>query len=502
MIEHLPVLVVLLPLVGSAVVPVLGLLSARAARLLALGVLLLTHLAALGALYRALETGVWRYELGGWAAPWGIEYVVDALGGGMAVLVSAMALLSAIYAGPHLRAWRGAPVALYHAVHLLLAAGLLGIVLTGDVFNLYVSLEISALAAYALLAGGTRPGTVAAFRYLLVGTIAASFYLLGIGHLYAVTGTLNMADLAARLPEVQEVGVVATGLALIVVGLAIKTALFPLHGWLPDAYSSAPAPVVAFVASVKGKVSAYVLLRILVFVFDGHGLAERALDLLAVVAAVTILAGSAMALAQRDLNRMLAYSSVGHMGYIVLGLGLGTAAGLTGAVLHIVNHAVAKGCLFMASGNLQLRAGSSRITALSGMARQMPLTMAAFVVAALSMIGLPPTGGFFSKWYLLLGALEGGAWLVVVVIVTSSLLSAVYFFRILETAYFRPPEATAAPTSSADEAAAAPGEGRTEAPLAMLAPVLLLALCILGLGVFNQGLVEVVLRPALATVGR
>ena len=495
--EHLPILVVMLPLAGAVVVPVLGLASARAARGLSLGALLLAHLASLAALRVAVETGVWRYELGGWAAPWGIEYVVDPLAGAMAALVSLMALLSAVYAVPDLEG-RGGAAGLYQALHLLLTAGLLGIVLAGDVFNLYVFLEISSLSAYALLAAEGGRASVAAFRYLLVGTIAASFYLLGIGYLYAITGTLNMADLAARLPEAPEAGVVATAVALIVVGLAIKTAVFPLHGWLPDVYSYAPAPVVAFVASVMSKVSAYVLLRFLFFVLEGRDAASRALDLLGVAGAAAVVAGSVMALAQRDLRRMLAYSSVGQMGYVVLGLGLGNAAGLTGALLHVVNHAVMKGCLFMAGGNVLRRAGTARIPDYAGMAGRLPLTMAAFVVAALSMIGLPPTGGFFSKWYLILGALERGAWVYVAAIVASSLLTAAYFFRILESAYFRSPATGPAPAGGADR----PPEGRFEAPAAMLAPVLVLGLGVLALGVFNQSLVEGVILPALAPGGR
>lgn len=499
MSPHLPALVVLLPLGGAMVVPVVGLASGRAARGLALVVLLLSHLSALGALAGALESGApWRYALGGWAPPWGIEYVVDALGGGMAVLVSFMALASAIYAGPHLAGDGGLRAATFHALHLLVSAGLLGIVVTGDAFNLYVFLEISALAAYALLAGGGDRAAVAVFRYLLVGTIAATFYLLGIGYLYALTGTLNMADLAARLPEAGEPGVLAAASALIVVGLGIKTALFPLHGWLPDAYAYAPAPVVSFVSSVMTKVGAYVLLRFLFFILAPAGLTGRILDLLGLAGALAVVAGSVLALAQQDLRRMLAYSSVGQMGYVVLGLALGNAAGLTGALLHVANHAFAKGCLFMAAGAVLWRTGISRVDGYAGMGGRLPLTMAAFVAAALSMIGLPPFGGFFSKWYLVLGSLERGAWPYVAAIVTSSLLTAVYFFRVLEAAYFGP-----GPSSPAPAAAEGPTPGRrgAELPPSLLLPILALAAGLLALGLLNQALVEGVIRPALARAG-
>ncbi|HVR28196.1 MAG TPA: proton-conducting transporter membrane subunit [Thermoanaerobaculia bacterium] len=498
MTAHLPILIVVLPLAGAVLAPVVGLVSERVLRGLTLGVLLLAQLSALAALGVALEGGPWRYELGGWAPPWGIEYVVDPLGGGMAVLVSFMALVTAIHAARRLGGATGFATGVHHALYLLLTAGLLGIVVTGDAFNLYVFLEMSALGAYALLAGGGDRAAVAVFRYLLLGTIAAAFYLLGIGHLYAVTGTLNLADLAARLPAADP-GVVATALALIVVGLAIKIAIFPLHGWLPDAYTYAPTAMVSFVASVVSKVGAYVLLRFLFFVIEAPGATGRALDLLAAAAAIGIVAASVMAVAQDDLRRMLAYSSVAQMGYIVLGLGLGNATALTGALLHVVNHAVLKACLFMAAGNLLLQTGTARLAGCAGIARRLPLTMAAFAIAALSMIGLPPAGGFFSKWYLILGALEQGATLYVAAILAGSLLTAVYLFRVLERAYFRSPEqaATPPPPSVASLAARA-----GEAPRSMLLPVLLLALVVLGLGVFNQALVESVLRPALAGMGR
>ena len=499
MTRHLPILIVMLPLAGAVVAPIIGRASVGAVRLVCLATLVLSHLAALLALRVVLVSGPWRYELGGWPPPWGIEYVVDALSGGMAVLISFLAVVTAVYRGGPAAGASGLAAAAPYALHALLAAGLLGIVLTGDAFNLYVFLEISSLSAYALLAGGEARGLVAVFRYLLVGTIAASFYLLGIGHLYALTGTLNMADLAARLPGIADTAPAVTGLALVVVGLAIKMAVFPLHGWLPDAYTYAPAPAASFVASAMSKVGAYALLRVLFFVFEGAETAARALDLLAGAAALAMVAGSVMALAQDDVRRMLAYSSVGHMGYVVLGFGLGNPAGLTGALLHVANHGVMKACLFMVAGNVLLRAGTVRVAGYAGMARRLPLTLAAFGVAALSMIGLPPAGGFFSKWYLIQGALQRGSWIYVAAIVASSLLTAAYMFRVLENAYLRAPAADGAEGLLP---AGPPAGARHEAPASMVAPVLALALAVLALGLWNQALVDGVVAPALAGVGR
>lgn len=484
MTAHLPVLIVVLPLAASVIVPLVSLASAPAAFAVACLALVAAAVASCAALSHVLAHGALRYELGGWAPPWGIEYVADPLSGGVAALITLIALCVVVYAGPQNR---GGPArgGMFHSLYLLLVAGLLGIVLTGDLFNLYVFLEISSLAAYALLASGGIRGTVATFRYLIVGTIAATLYLLGTGYLYALTGTLNMTDMALRLTAVMDTRAYGVAVVLVVVGLAIKAALFPLHGWLPDAYTYAPAAATGFIAAVMAKVSAYALFRVLYFVTPAEGASAQVLTLLGWVSVVAVLAGSVLAMAQHDIRRMLAYSSVGQMGYIVLGMALGTPAALIGALLHLFSHAVMKGCLFLVVGGIRWRTGIYRVSDYAGMGRRMPLTMAAFVVAALAMIGLPPTLGFFSKWYLLSGAVEAGAWLFVAALVLSSLLGVVYFFRVFEVAYLKAPET---------------GQGtppRQELPLHMLAPILVLMAAVLVFGLLNQQVVGGVIRHAL-----
>ena len=484
MTAHLPVLIVVLPLAAAVIVPLVSLASVQAAFAITCLTLVAAAVASCTALSHVLAHGVLRYELGGWAPPWGIEYVVDPLSGGVAALITLVAVCVVVYAGLQ-NSGGSARGGMFHGLYLLLVAGLLGIVLTGDLFNLYVFLEISSLAAYALLASGGIRGTVATFRYLIVGTIAATLYLLGTGYLYALTGTLNMADMVARLTPVMDVNAYGVAVVLVVVGLAIKAALFPLHGWLPDAYTYAPAPVTGFIAAVMAKVSAYALFRVLYFVTPAAGASSQILLVLGSVSVIAVLAGSVLAMAQQDIRRMLAYSSVGQMGYIVLGLALGTPAALIGALLHLFGHAVMKGCLFLVVGGVRWRTGVYRISDYAGMGRRMPLTMAAFVVAALAMIGLPPTLGFFSKWYLLSGAIEAGAWVFVVALVLSSLLGLVYFFRVFEFAYFKPPEA---------------GQGmppRQELPLHMLAPILVLTAAVLVFGLLNQQVVGGIIRHAL-----
>ena len=489
MTAHLPVLIVVIPLLAAIVTPLLARLSPRLSRGLTIGALAAALTGAIGALSRVLAEGTWRYHLGGWAPPWGIEYVIDPLSGGMAVLVSFFALVVSIYAGPNLERISPARAGIVDGLFLLLTAGLLGMVVTGDLFNLYVFLEISSLSAYALLSSGGNRAVLATFRYLLVGTIGASFYLLGVGYLYALTGALTMSEVHAAVDATASSSVFAVSVALMVAGLAIKTALFPLHGWLPDVYTYAPAPVTGFISAVMTKVSIYALFRILYFVLDARGAAGQALVLLGWAAALAVVAGSVMALAQTDIRRMLAYSSVSHMGYIVLGLSLANPTAVTGALLHLLNHATMKACLFLVVGGVRWRTGVSDIADFAGMGRRLPLTMAAFSVTALSMVGLPPLSGFFSKWYLVLGAIEGGAWPFVLALILSSLLSAVYFFRVIERAYFASP-----PTP---DGATGPGDRSTEIPGRMLGPILVLAAIVSFLGIFNQTVVVYIIERAL-----
>jgi multicomponent Na+:H+ antiporter subunit D len=263
----------------------------------------------------------------------------------------------------------------------------------------------------------------------------------------------------------------------------MKAAVFPLHGWLPDAYTYAPGAVIGFIAAVMSKVSAYALFRMLYFVLHTAGAAGHMLAFLGWTALVAMIAGNLLAIAQHDIRRMLAYSSVGQMGYIILGLALGTPAALIGTVLHIIHHAVMKGCLFLAVSGIYWRTGHCHIDDLVGISRRMPLTMAAFTVAALSLLGLPPTAGFVSKWYLLSGALEAQHKVAVTGLVVSSLLSAVYVFRIFEAAYLR----QEVPDKST-------GHSVQELPMTMLVPVVILAAAVVGLGLGNQTLVQHIIR--------
>ena len=328
---------------------------------------------------------------------------------------------------------------------MLALAGLIGIVVSADAFNIFVFMEISSLASYVLIAGGPdRRALPAVFKYLVMGTIGATFYLIGIGLVYMMTGTLNLADMELRIHEVADQSPILVAAGFITIGLALKAAVFPLHAWLPNAYTYAPHVVTVFLAACATKVALYVLLRFDFFVFQqnlvGHDLQFSTFLMPLAVLAILIASGSA--LFERNLKRLLAYSSVAQIGYIMLGASLVSAAGLTASGLHIFNHALAKGTLFLAVACLALRCSAVRLDDLAGVARSMPWTMAAFVIAGLSLIGIPGTAGFISKWYLISAVLNGGTLGVglAIVIVVSSLMAVVYIWRVVEAAYFQAPQ--------------------------------------------------------------
>ena len=487
--RHLPVLVPLLYLVAALAAALVGARRGRLAHAIALVAAVgAAGLAAYG-LLRVVTTGTIRYQMGGWMPPIGIEYVLDPLSSFFTLVVALVAALVIAASRASVRSELAGAEVPFWGMAMLLLAGFAGIVITGDLFNLYVFLEISSLAGYALVSVGDRKAPVAAFRYLIVGTIGASFFLLGLWFLYNLTGSLNMADIAAILPHVRGNPALVIAATLMVTGMGIKMALFPLHGWLPDAYTHAPSAASALIAPIGTKIGAYVLIRLLLFIFgsDPAGVSPVLLKGVLWLSAAGILYGSILAMAQRELKRMLAFSSVAQVGYIGLGVGLAHPLGLIGAVLHVVNHAFMKACLFMVAGAMRLKAGHSDIERMdASLSRGMPWTCLAFTVAALAMIGIPPTAGFFSKWYLARGAVAEGAWIMVAVIMVSSLLNAVYFFKVLERLYLKPAGAEAGQTPATEGT-------RFEAPLGMRLPTLALAAGIVLLGLFNVLIVNGVL---------
>lgn len=437
--ENLPILQVIVPLLAAPVCLLLR--NGTLAWALATAVGWFTLYAALTLLGSVPEGGLIRYDLGGWEPPWGIEYIVDRLDAYVLVIVAAIGALVLTYARASVaREIQRSQHAAFYAAMLLCFAGLLGIVITGDAFNLFVFLEISSLSSYALISlGRDRRALTASYQYLIMGTLGATFILIGVGLLYMLTGTLNMLDLAARIPELEGNRTAIAAAAFLVVGICLKIALFPLHLWLPDAYTYAPSVVTAFLAGTATKVAVYVLLRFLftVFGFDAP-LNEWVGTLLIALALAGVLVASLVAIFQDDVKRIFAYSSVAQIGYIVLGIGFASVTGLTATLVHLFNHAVMKAVLFLALGAVVYRVGGARLADMKGLGRSMPLTMAALVAGGLSLIGVPLTVGFISKWYLVLAALEAGWWPIAVLVLVGSLLAVIYVWRVVETVYMQP----------------------------------------------------------------
>ena len=480
---QLPALQIVVPLVAAPLCALVR--SPTPAWILAASVSAATFAVAVALALAVSDGSEIAYLLGGWAAPWGIEYRIDALNALVLVIVTGASSVSLVHARFSVaREVRRERIGLFYTAWLLCLTGMLGMAITGDVFNVFVFLEIASLSTYVLVALGPRPAALlAAFRYLVLGSIGATFFLVGVGLLYMMTGTLNMADLSTRIGDVADTRTVAAGVAFVVLGIGLKAAVFPLHAWLPAAYAHAPSSAAAFLAGTSTKVSIYVLVRFLFDVF-GVDLAFERLGfgaLLIPLAIAGVLAGSAIAVFQDSVKRLLAWSSIAQLGYMVLGLGLGTASGVAASVLHLFNHAVMKVALFLALGNLVYRTGSDALENLSGLGRRMPWTMGALLVAAMSIVGVPLTAGFVSKWYLLRAALADGMWPVAVVILVSSLLAAVYMWRVVNAAFF-----TQAHSDSVQAHA-------SEAHWTMVAPVVGLALANVWFGVetsFSIGFAE------------
>ena len=486
---HLPALQVVLPLMAGPLCVMLR--RGTLAWAVALVVSWLSLLIAALLLNQVLEHGPISYAMGGWLAPWGIEYRIDLANAFVLVLVSAISSVLLPYARISV-ADEIAPDQrhLFYTAYLLCLTGLLGITITGDAFNVFVFLEISSLSTYVLISlGRDRRALTAAFQYLVMGTIGATFFLLGIGLLYMMPGTLNMADLAERVAPLASTRPVLAAFAFITVGISLKLALFPLHLWLPNAYAFAPSVVTILVAATATKVAVYVLLRFIFTIFGASFAFEATpvAEILLPLALLAIFVASTVAIFQDDVKRMLAYSSVAQIGYMILGVSLVSVTGLTATVLHLFNHALMKGALFMALGCVVLRLGAPTMESMRGLGRTMPWTMAAFVAGGLSLIGVPLTVGFISKWYLVLAALERGWWPVAVMVLAGSLLAVIYVWRVVETAYFREPPADQGPVA--------------EAPAAMLVPTWVLIAANFYFGIDTDLTVGVAARAAAFLIG-
>ena len=447
-LQNLPVLVVVIPLLLA---PILAIITAPrvawAVSVAGIGIAFLTAI-----LLQSITESIGRvtYHLGNWEPPWGIEFVVDSATSLTLVIMTGLAFLATLYARASLLAEiNHTDLGKCYAAWLLASGGLFGLVATGDAFNLFVFLEISALSSAILIsmgAGADRRALSAGFNYLLIGAVGATFYVIGVGFLYAITGTLNIADLVTRIADLGGGAALYAGFGFMIAGIMVKAAVFPVHIWLPAAYGYAPSAVSSLLAAIATKAALYVLARLLFTLFAGvPDITQLAVTYVIVPLSLAgIFVGTVMAIYEKDIKLLLAHSSVAQIGYIALGFGLASSASVAASFVHIGNHALIKGGLFMAVGGF-VAALSSRANLASfvGIGRRMPITATAFTVCGLSLAGLPLTAGFISKLYLVRAILAEDAYVITFLVLLSSALSLIYLWKIIEVMWMQPASAKA-----------------------------------------------------------
>jgi multicomponent Na+:H+ antiporter subunit D len=473
--EQLPILLIVIPFITAPLILLFG--NKQLAWLLSFVATGSSLIISVVLTLYLKDGGVISYHIGGWAPPIGIEYRIDATNALILLLISSIGTVVLPYAYKSVNSEINPKHhTLFYACYMLCFTGLMGIVITGDAFNIFVFLEISSLATYVLVAMGAykdKRALTAAYDYLILGTIGATFFVIGIGFLYMATGTLNLVDLAERIADQGLNRTIRAGFGFIVIGLGLKIAIMPLHLWLPKAYTFAPSAVTVFLSATATKASMYVLLRFLFSIYHPSFAFEEntILIIFMPLAIATMFLASIVAIFQTNLKRMLAYSSIGQIGYLLLGASFMNSTGLTATLVHMFNHGITKALLFMGAGILVLKVGKVSYDNIAGLGKSMPLTAAAMVIGGLSLIGVPGTAGFISKWLLIQAALENGWWQIALLIVLSSLLSVVYVWRLIEILYI-------APNNKIGK--------NTEASVSMLIPMWILAIACLFFGIFTD----------------
>ena len=437
MSHQLPAILFLLPLFAAISMPVVCLKHRHWSQPISVAILAAMVLVSILNLYNVIHHGEVRYVFSGWTAPLGIEWVADGLASVILVLVSTLSLLGVVFAGPTSPKDLGGRIVHYHTLILLLVSSMTGIVFAGDLFNLFVFLEVAAISSYALIGVAGGRALFAAFRYLILGTLGASLFLLGVSYLYAVTGTLNMSDMVDKLPLLLSSKALAGGLLFMFIGLGIKMALVPFHSWLPEAYTYAPDSISPILASLVTKVALLAWVRIIYWVFNASIVIHNIPILLLVTAlgALAAVIGASLALAQRDIKMMFAYGGISHIGIILIGIGQGNPTGFVGGIFYLLNDAFMQAGLFFLAGVAFCHYGVRTIDDMGRVGKQAPWLTGSLIILALGMIGLPPTGGFFGKWYIILGALEAGNYVSVAAVVLSTLLTLAYFVKLFEAIF-------------------------------------------------------------------
>jgi len=485
---HFPIYLLLVLLISAVIIPLVNKRYNRNARGMIVGAMGIALLLAVITLIQVYLHGSFVYNFGSWASNVGIQFVIDDFSALMTFVIVLLSLLIIIYSirdvehEIHPKQLLG-----YYCLVFLLVFSMIGITLTNDLFNLYVFMEILSLTSCGIISiKRNKENLLASFRYLMLGTIGSISVLLGIALIYMVTGQLNMTEIFYSIDVAWELYPrnLLLSLGFIIVGFGIKAAIFPLHSWLPDAHSNAPSPSSALLSGLVVKVYIFAIIKVLFrtmnenIIIDAIGLNEYLLYF----AAVGMIMGSVFAIGQKDIKRMLAYSSVAQLGYIFLGVGLATTEGLSAAFFHVISHALMKSALFLSAGAIIYKTEKRKIKDLAGIGYEMPITLIVFSIAALGMIGIPGISGFMTKWYLALAVLEAGRPLFLVVILLSSFLNAIYYLPIIVSAFLKPRE------DGSEEMT------RDGIPRSMTMPMLIIAGLTLLLGIFPQVVMNIIER--------
>jgi multicomponent Na+:H+ antiporter subunit D len=427
---------------------------------------LLVVLFLLGLSVRFLGHEPFFYAVGGWQPPLGISLVWDPLSQLLILIVSIITLAVTLFAIPYMQQYTAQNK--FYSLYLLMIAGMNGVILTGDFFNLFVFLEIASIASYALVAFGVEAEELeASFKYLILGGVSSIIILLGIALLYAATGTLNMADISATIHKGISKNVLFFTFALFLMGFGLKSAMVPFHAWLPDAHPSAPAPISAMLSGLIIKaLGIYSVARIFFIII---GIVPIIKTILMVMGALSMVIGVFLAVGQWDFKRLLAYHSISQMGYVMVGIGLATPLGVLGGLFHLLNHAVFKSLLFLCSGAFEYTTGTRQLKQLGGLIRKMPWTGSSCSVAALSISGVPPFNGFWSKFIIIFALFQAHSYLLAIVTVFVSFMTLISFVKVQKYSLFG-----VLPKKLHDI---------KEVPALMVSGMVILALLCIGLGV-------------------
>jgi proton-translocating NADH-quinone oxidoreductase chain N len=427
-----PVLLIAVPLGLAFAVPLFGLISKKIVRFIPVAGLLFNLVVCIILFPGVLEQPI-HVLIGGFSPPFCINLVAGPVGILFSGLIALVGFLVSIYALDYIK--EGA-LEKYHILYLLLLTGATGVVLTGDIFNLFVFFEILCLSSYSLVAYlGDKAGTESAIKYLIQGALGSSLILMGIGLLYGQFGTLNMADIASNINSVSSTSIFLP-MVLLVTGFGVEAAIFPLNAWLPDAHSSAPSSISAILSGIAIEVGLYAVVRVVFTIFG----ASDFLMFLLFLGVLTLLIGEMCAFSQDNIKRMLAYSSIGQIGLIVFALSIATSYGVTGGIFQLISHTLGKALMFLAAGYMIYRSGSMNISSIEGMGKKMPYTSLAFTIGAFSLVGMPPFIGFPSKFMIVRAALlkqEVLFTILIVLVLLATIIEGAYFFRVVQAIYFK-----------------------------------------------------------------